>query len=444
MRLDFPKKLPSLKIDIIDLARNRLYGRPSDAGLLRRINYEVTMTSIPEQQRREQVRLTERSFQLLVEAIESHAIFMLDPEGTILSWNKGAASLKGYTPEEILGKNFSIFYPDSQVAAGHPQFELQEAARDGRYQEEGWRLRKDGTKFWACVTISAIREHDGKLIGFGKVVQDLTQTKLAQDTIRIANEQLEMRVAERTRELAAQKQELLRSNSDLEQFACIASHDLQEPIRTIISYLQLFKRSFNGTIPEQEQEYLDFALGGANRIYDLTRDLLTYARIQNAEEEREFVDFNFVVKEVEQSLAKKIAETKTVLTSDALPCLHADAIQMVRLLMNLVGNAIRYRRPDVPCHIHIAAKELGGRWTFSVTDNGIGIPPQSWKKVFEIFRRLKADADGHSGTGMGLAICKKIVERHGGQIWLESTPGTGTTFFFSLPKDAPKVANNPN
>lgn len=240
-----------------------------------------------------------------------------------------------------------------------------------------------------------------------------------------ARQQAEESLRQRTSELA-------RSNAELEQFAYVASHDLQEPLRTITSFIQLVERKCSGGLDEEAREYIRFAVGGTHRMRQLIRDLLLFSRIGT--EGRPFAATNLetVLDIVAADLGRAIAESDAVVTHDPLPVLEVDRAQMTSLLHNLIGNAIKYRRADVPPLVHVGAEPTENGWLLSVRDNGIGIDPAHFERIFVIFQRLHGQ-DRYEGTGVGLAVCKKIVERHGGRIWVRSEPGKGAIFFIALP-----------
>jgi light-regulated signal transduction histidine kinase (bacteriophytochrome) len=226
--------------------------------------------------------------------------------------------------------------------------------------------------------------------------------------------------------------DLERSNKELEQFAYVASHDLQEPLRMVSSYTQLLAKRFEGQLDEKTQKYVHYAVDGAVRMQTLINDLLAYSRVGTRGHPLEPADSHAVLGEAVKNLAATIAETRAVITNGNLPVVRADASQLVLVFQNLLSNAIKFRRGDMPC-IHVSAQERGGEWVFAVKDNGIGIEPRHAERVFVIFQRLHTREE-YPGTGIGLAVCKRIVERHGGKIRLESEPGNGTTFFFTVPK----------
>jgi len=223
---------------------------------------------------------------------------------------------------------------------------------------------------------------------------------------------------------------LYRSNTDLEQFAYIASHDLQEPLRMVNSYVKLLARRYQGKLDSDADEFIAFAVDGAVRMQGLINDLLTYSRVNTRGNELARIDSGKILTDVIQNLKLAIEEHKATITYDTLPTVSADGSQLGQLFQNLIGNAIKFHG-DAPPRVHIAAENQGDKWLFSVRDNGIGIPSEAYQRVFNIFQRLHTRAE-YPGTGIGLAVCKKIVERHGGMIWLTSTEGSGTTFYFTL------------
>jgi signal transduction histidine kinase len=263
----------------------------------------------------------------------------------------------------------------------------------------------------------------------------LTAT-VAQHTqeLREMNEQLQLDIAQRQRaeeRLILQTRELARSNAELEQFASVASHDLQEPLRMVISYLQLLTRNYHGRLDTDADEFIAYAVGGARRMQQLIVDLLAYSRVATRGTEFVSTDCEQVLAQVLVDLRLAMVESGAVVTHDPLPTVPADATQLGQVWQNLISNALKFRTTQPP-RVHVAAAKQGREWTFLVRDNGIGLEPTYAERIFGLFQRLHGRAE-YPGTGMGLAICKKIVERHGGRIWVESEPGHGATFFFTLP-----------
>jgi PAS domain S-box-containing protein len=375
-----------------------------------------TNTDITDQRKQEQEKLqeSEERFRLLIDGAKDYAIIMLDIDGLVTSWNEGARRLKGWYEQEILGRHFSVFYTEEAVAAGHPEHELELAVAEGRYAEEGWRVRKNGSKFMADLIISAIRDESGKLRGFTKITRDITERKRAEERLQSMFEDLE------------------RSNKELEQFAYVASHDLQEPLRMVSSYSQLLAQRYENQLDDKAKKYIHYAVDGAVRMQRLINDLLRYSRVSTQGKTFAVIDSQAALGEALLNLAIAIEESRAIVVNDDLPTVCTYAIQLSLLFQNLIGNAIKFRGTDLP-RIYISACDLGCEWRFAVKDNGIGIDAQYAEKVFMIFQRLHTRAE-YPGTGIGLAICKRIVERHGGRIWFESEPGFGSAFYFTIAK----------
>lgn len=361
----------------------------------------------------EALRQGEQRFSSMLEAVRDYAIIFLELDGRIASWNKGAERIKGYRAEEIVGEHFSKFYTPADITNGKPNQELQVAVSEGRFEDEDWRVRKDGSWFWANVVVTALRDAGGKVNGFVKITRDLTARKQAEDQIR--------RYAE----------DLKRSNQELEHFAYVASHDLQEPLRTVGSFSQLLALRYQGKLDTEADEFITFIVEGATRMRTLINDLLAFSRIGTLGSQFAPVASEEILQAAKENLEVAIAECGAVITHDPLPTLVADQMQLTQLFQNLFSNAIKFQRQGEAPRIHISASRQDGAWRFSVRDNGIGIDPQFFDRIFVIFQRLHGRED-YPGTGIGLAICKKIVERHGGRMWVESEPGTGATFHFSI------------
>ena len=272
---------------------------------------------------------------------------------------------------------------------------------------------RDGTEFPVEMSLSPLRLDGDALVT--SIVRDITGRKQTE---------------ERLRALAA---DLERSNKELEQFAYVASHDLQEPLRMVASYTQLLARRYRGKLDHDADEFIGFAVDGARRMQELINDLLTFSRVGSRPLELQSVDTALIVDRVISDLEGAIEDSGATVTRDELPTVRADPTQVQQLFQNLIANAVKFRRPDVGPVVHVPARSHGNNWTFSVSDNGIGIEPQYLERIFVLFQRLHSRVE-YPGTGIGLSICKKIVERHGGAIRLESEPGRGTTFEFTLPQ----------
>ncbi len=370
---------------------------------------------------------SEEHFRLLVDGVKDYAIFMLDQAGNVASWNTGAEQIKGYRADEILGHHFSCFYPPEDIASKKPDRELKSAARDGRFEEEGWRLRKDGSRFWASVVITALRDESGVLRGFAKVSRDITK-RVEAEAAEKRRQGLELRAAE-----------LKRSSDELQQFAYVAAHDLQEPLRMVTSYTQLLARRYKGRLDADADEFVSFAVDGARRMQLLVQGLLAYCRVETRGSDLVETSSATALEEALVKLQGAIEDSGGVVTHDPLPTVTGDSVQLCQLFQNLVGNAIQFHGVDPP-RVHVSAERYrDSEWVFSVRDNGIGIDPQYFQKIFVMYQRLHSRNE-FSGTGIGLTVCKKIAERHGGRMWVESSLGNGSIFYLALPDGGARMA----
>jgi PAS domain S-box-containing protein len=627
--------------------------------------------STSEHELAEALRESEERYRMLLDGIQNYAIFMVDPRGQILSWNAGAERIKGYSADQIIGHNFSCFFPPEEIERGRPQEILRMTAASGRHEEQGMRVRKDGSQFLASIVLTALRDPTGNLRGFSEFSHDLTERKESEaryrglleaapdamvvvnvageivllnvraekefgysrdelvgqkvkniipegfaeriiaDGTRSAAEALaqqigtgieligrrkdgsefpielmlsplesaegilvtaairdisvrkgaEKHLVQMTRELTLKHQlldsvvegttdpiyvrdlesrftlansalsklfgrtvnqvvgttmrelvpngycaiaqsddevvragdtrtveevaeidgvvrtflttkgpyrdadqkiigtlgiarditerkkaedhlvktvgELKRSNDELQQFAYVSSHDLQEPLRMVSSYTQLLAKRYKGRLDSDADEFITFAVDGCDRMQGLIKDLLTYSRAGNNKKALHEISSEGTLKVALTNLRATIEQSGAVVTHDSLPAVTTDAPQLTQVFQNLVGNAIKYHGAEAP-RVHVSAMRNGGsEWIFSVRDNGLGIDPQYFERIFIIFQRLHGREE-FEGTGIGLAICKKILERLGGRIWVESQLDKGSTFYFALPETEEK------
>lgn len=343
----------------------------------------------------------------MIDEVQDYAIILLDVEGNIQNWNAGAERIKGYTEQEVLGENFDIFYTAEDRFLNKPKELLGRAAHLGRATDEGWRLRKNGTKFWGSVTITAVHDETGAIIGFGKLTRDLTDVVKAQHV-----RELEVR------------------NKELSQFNYIASHDLQEPLRTVLNYIQVIGEDYGPQLNPAVIDYLNVIRSSAERMITLINALLQYSQL-GKKPVLTSVDCSSIVTIVLADLQNLIVTSGAVIEVGPLPSVNAYAVELRQLFQNLIANAVKFRKDNAVPHIKISADLQPEGWCFSVADNGIGIEKKNHERIFNIFQRLEG-GNRYEGQGIGLANCKKIAELHGGRIWLNSNPGEGSTFYFTL------------
>ncbi len=481
-----------------------------------------------------QLKLYGKYYPKVIEEIEDLAILLLDLEGSILTWNKGCEKIKGYTPEEIIGANFSVFYTRHDQEVGLPKKILEKAYAEGKATYEGLRVRKDGSYFWGKIVITALFDDDNSVFGFSKVTRDLSEKRVAEEHLRLIiesvpnalllvnqrgeivliNKQTEKifgynrleligkhicvllptrhrrniidfknaffkgpagMPAGETRDLIALRKDksefqveialnpidmvqspmvlasviditerkatefnlkkhvkqLEFQNKELEQFGYIASHDLQEPLRTVSNYVDLLSREYQGKIDGTADRYLQYVSDASGRMRELIKALLYYSRIGREKKLKE-VDCSKIMEEVICDLDAAIKEAGATVSYNTLPVLYAYPTEIKSLFLNLISNSIKFRKSDAQVKIKVEARLEKNYWKFSFHDNAIGIQERFHKKIFVIFQRLHA-AKAYAGTGIGLAHCKKIVELHGGEIWLDSEFGHGSTFYFTIP-----------
>lgn len=361
------------------------------------------------------LRESEERYHKMVEEVKDYVIILLDKNGYIQNWNKGAENIKGYKEEEVLGQHFKLFYSEEDKVERLPEKFLQQAANDGIASIEGWRVRKDGSYFWANVTLTALYDDDQNIIGFTKVTRDLSEKKKAEE------------------ELIRYAEELKASNEELEQFAYVASHDLQEPLRMVTSFLTQLERKYNDILDEKGKQYIYYAVDGAVRMRKIILDLLEYSRVGRINHKVEEVNMNALVQEVVDLNRQVIEEKSAIIEWKNLPVIRGRKPPLLQVFHNLVGNALKYQDANNVPRITITATDLPKSWQFAIADNGIGIEPQFYDKIFTIFQRLHNKTE-YSGSGIGLAICKKIIENHKGKIWVGQNSKNGSTFYFTISK----------
>jgi len=357
--------------------------------------------------------VADTKFRALLESAPD-SIVIVDRRGRIAIVNQQVEQMFGYRRDELVGQPIEILIPDrfrEQHVGDRSRYVAHPRTRPMGAGLQLFARRKDGTEFPVEISLSPLEEPDGMLVT--SIVRDVSDRKRAEEQLRQAAAELES------------------SNAELEQFAYVASHDLQEPLRMVASYTQLLARRYQGKLDEDADEFIGFAVDGATRMQALINDLLAYSRVGTRGRPFEATKTADIVDRVTADLDVAIKEAGATITRGPLPIVMGDAVQLGQLFQNLISNAIKFREERPPV-VRINAEREGSAWRFSVQDNGIGIEPEYAERIFVIFQRLHSRAE-YPGTGIGLAICKKIVERHGGHIWVESPPGEGTTFHFTIP-----------
>lgn len=348
-------------------------------------------------------------------SIASDAVVCVSADQRIIFFNHGAEAIFGYQASEVMGQPLELLLPEDRRANHHAQVEgfarTEVPARRMGERGEITGRRKNGEIFPAEASISQLQREEGDI--FTAVLRDVSERRRAEEA------------------LAANARELERSNAELEQFAYVASHDLQEPLRMVTSYTQLLARRYRGKLDDDADDFIGYIVEGVERMQALISDLLAYSRVGNRVFESRPVDMKQVFDQVLGVLGESIRDAQAEVTHTSLPVVMGDATQLSQLLQNLISNALKFRG-DTPAKVHIGAEPKDGMWEISVRDNGIGIDPRFQERIFIIFQRLHSRTE-YPGTGIGLSICRKIVERHGGEMSVDSTPGEGATFSFTLP-----------
>ena len=355
---------------------------------------------------------------LLAAIVESSedAIISKDLDGIVTGWNKGAEQIFGYTAAEAVGRPIAIIAAPER---GDEMPRILERIRRGERVDhyETIRRAKDGSLVNISLTVSPVRDHTGRVVGASKIARDITEKKMAEEALR------------------KQAGRLARANADLQQFAYITSHDLQEPLRTVSVCTEMFLAKAGEKLDQDERQLLGYVSEAAQRLTTMIGDLLTYARTLDEDLLLALVNVGDVVDWALNNLQLSVLSTDAVISYDrqSFPVVRGNKVALVQLFQNLVSNALKYRAAAAPV-VHIAAIRRESDWLFSVKDNGIGIAPPFQKRIFTMFQRLHSSHE-YPGTGIGLALCRRIVQAHGGDIWVESAEGAGATFFFNIPAE---------
>ncbi|MEP7164422.1 MAG: PAS domain S-box protein [Ferruginibacter sp.] len=381
-----------------------------------------------------ELKQSEDRYYSMVNEVQDYAILLLNAEGNIQNWNKGAEKIKGYKADEIIGKNFKIFYQQQDRETKLPERLLAMAIEKGKAENLGWRVRSDGSRFWASVVITALHDDQKNVVGFSKVTRDLTDRKNAEE-----------RQLEYLQNIEQKNIKLEQSNAELESFNYIASHDLQEPLRKIQAFSQLIMEKEKSNLSQMATDYFSRINKAASNMQNLIEALISYSQTNSAGIQLAETDLNNLLEDVKNDLSNVLEEKHTVIDADVLPIVQADPIQFRQLFTNLISNAVKYSKPGIPPHIIITVtlmkgKDVGepdaipewGYWKISIMDNGIGFDQKYANKIFELFQRLHGKLE-YQGTGIGLAICKKIMRNHEGCISATGNPQEGSVFNIFLP-----------
>ncbi len=375
---------------------------------------------ITERQKAEkELKLASRYNRSLIEA-SLDPLVTIGPDGKITDVNNSTEAVTGHSRDELIGTDFLDYFTEP----GKAKESYQRVFQEGLVRDYPLEIKhEDGRTIPVLYNASVYKNEVGEVIGVFAAARDITERKMAEEMLKLKLE------------------ELARSNAELEQFAYVSSHDLQEPLRMISSYLQLLQRRYQGNLDDKADKYIYYAVDGAARMQVLINDLLEFSRVTTKAREPEPTDSESVLNQVLSNLELFIKENKATMSHGSLPEIIADNTQLAQVFQNLIINGIKFHSEEAPI-IHISAEKKESEWIFSVQDNGIGIDSQYSEKIFEVFKRLHKKEE-YPGTGIGLAICKKIIERHSGRVWVESKVGKGSTFYFTLPIN-PKETSKAN
>jgi PAS domain S-box-containing protein len=362
----------------------------------------------------DQFRGSDAVFYLMVNEIKDYAIMTLDPKGYVITWNAGSREMSGYDAAEVVGKYFSLFYLPSDVEDGKPARDLDAASTTGRFGEEGWRLRKDGSAFWADAVLTALRDPEGRLLGFASVKRDMSERKAAEALH------------------TAQNADLLVANKELEAFAYTVSHDLRAPLRHMDGFAEMLRVNCYEQLDSQGKRCLDKITAAAQRMGCLIDDLLTFSRLLRADVSRTHVCLGSLQEEVRREMEPDTAGRSIVWTVGELPNVFGDRSMLRQVFVNLLSNALKFTRNCEDTRIEIGSTgTTSEETTIFVRDNGAGFDMKYVGKLFGVFQRVHSDKE-FAGTGVGLANVRRIIERHGGRVWAEGAVDQGATFYFSL------------
>jgi len=364
-----------------------------------------------------------------VQCVSPYAIYLLDAGGCVTSWNSCAERMAGYPANEILDRHFSVFYLPEDVEQGAPAANLQAALAAGHYEDESWRLRKGGSRFWASVAITPLYDRQGKHTGFSKVTRDLTECKKRMARMEVHTIQVETRSAELERLTSA----LQEANRAMESFAYSVSHDLRAPLRAMWGFAEALQEDYGEKLDEQGRRYTRSVMDAARRMDELIEDLLAYSRLSRVEMELSPVEMEATLHEVVEEVCTGDTRCKRSITvTEPLPSVIAHRLTLIQVLTNLLSNALKFVASGTRPQVRVFAEARDQSIRLWVEDNGLGIAPEHLQRIFMPFERLHGPAS-YPGTGIGLAIVSKGMERVGGKVGVESELGRGSRFWIELP-----------
>ena len=414
--------------DLKNLERRAEESEQKLMGLAATLEEKVKVGMAAVEMKHHELKQSEERYHKMIAEVEDYAILLLDQHGIIQNWNMGAEKIKGYKDVEIVGRHFRVFYTQGDRESGLPERLIDEASRKGKAIHEGWRQRKDGTLFWGSIVITALHAQDGEVIGFSKVTRDLTARRVSEERLRRYSRDLEFQ------------------NRELQQFAYAAAHDMKEPLRKLRFYNTSVFDSLKDKLSAKEEQYLTRATGAAIRMQTLIDDLLAYSKASTEGGAFSWVNLADIAADAEVTYQDTMEDSGAKLVIGEMPVVFGIAFQLRQLFENLLGNALKYRDPERTPVIRIfseknyystngtIASDDDGHEYFKITvaDNGIGFEKEKAEKIFDIFTRL--DSRGKfPGTGIGLAICKRVLQNHRGFILADGIPGEGAAFSFFLP-----------
>lgn len=419
-----PRAFTDADLHLLQVVADRVALAVKNALLFDRVQGELNLRT----QAEAELRQSEHRFRLMVEGVTDYAIFMLDPQGRIASWNAGAERIKGYTADEVLGRHFSLFYTEADVARAFPQMELEVASREGRFEDEGWRVTRDGSRFWANVVITALYE-EGRLVGFAKVTRDLTERKRAEE------EREALLWREREARRAAEAGSRAKS-----EFLAVMSHELRTPLTAVMGYGDLLLAGIPEPLPPASTDYVRRIDVSARHLLGIIEEILSYASMESSAATlgAEPADLTAVAREAVVLVGPQARERGLELRLD-LPDTPVwaltDAGKVRQVLVALLGNAVRFTSAG---HVRLELRAGEQAAELRVTDTGAGIAPEHHESIFEPFWQVEQSQTREvGGTGLGLAIARRLAGMLGGELSVQSALGRGSTFTFTLPLRSP-------